>query len=328
MANSLIEHENDNSYWQRDVRTRSAVHIVRDIKTCEKLWTSHVKPRVLWDLWEVKKAFLKSYPDTLFFVHATEQGKTVGLLPLTYDAKKKKYVQVGDWWPERATFFCRDLKVMDKMLEAVPGPLVLPVLMPAYRKYFSYGITRGSDQYIMNLKRVNYSWNNFLLTLKKKKRQNLRRDVRNISEMKIKIRYDRYEDLTTLFRLNKKQMRRKMQMYDDEEQSIFESDVNEKKVFRNLYKAAGKEYKAKIITVLLNNKIVGVDFGLIYKKTFIAMLGGLDIKALSGIGTFMNYLDVQTAIDEGCDYVDFMTEEHHWKKDWFKGLKRYTFRKE
>jgi hypothetical protein len=304
------------------------IRIVTTRKEAKKLWLKYCEPKVVWDLWRIREIFLDVFKPKIHFVEALRNGESVGMLPLVFNQHKKKYEWLG-WWSETNRVFVEDPEILKMMLRKVKGKIVLASLDSTEAKKFGKGIKKDSDQFILNLRKLNWSWENFLAKMKKKKRQNLRRDIRAIDSMQPKFRYNKIDDLKHFVRLNKMQMRRKVKLYDDMKLSIFETDKNEIKVFRKLFKQAGKDYKVRILTVIIDDKVVGVDFCVIYKNRYTAMLGGLNIKAVSGIGVYMNYLDIKDAIDHQCDYADFMMDDCHWKKDWFKqGRKRYSFERE
>jgi CelD/BcsL family acetyltransferase involved in cellulose biosynthesis len=305
-------------------KNKIKIRIVTKRSEAKELWLKFCKPKVVWDLWTIREIFFDVYKREPYFVVAVQDGNPVGMLPLWFNEEVKEYEWVG-WWSEYNKPFTSDQAVLKLLLSAVKGKVRLQTLDTKTAKLFNNEVRREEDQFTLNLKKYNYSWNNFLQTLKKKKRQNLRRDIRAIDNLHPVIKYNRYADLKDFARLNIKQMERKITMYTDEMESIFKTDKRQIKFFRKLFKKSGKEYKARIITVLINKKVVGVDFCLIYKNTYIAMLGGLDINKASGIGIYMNYLDISDAIDHNCDIVDFMMEDHHWKKEWFKGKSRFVF---
>lgn len=301
------------------------IRLIRDAKRAENLWSKFCKPRTVWDLWEVRKAFLNVYKYKILFVVAKVRGKTVGVLPLWYSKSAKAYEWISGWYAEESYPFTKSKIVLQMMLDRVDGKVVLEAMKYGAAKLFPGRLVRDFDHYGLNLKKVGYDWDKYLMSIKKKKRENIRKDIRTINAKNPVISYDNLKDLKYLFSLNKKQMRRKVKIYADETLSIFETDKKQEAAYKEMWKCSGGRYKVRLITVRIGKKVVGCDFNLIYKNKYYTVIGGTDIQACSGIGVYMNYLDIQDGIAKGCNYVDFLMENHYWKEDWFKPERRYKF---
>ncbi len=309
------------------VREKLEIRCIRDVRRLEKMWNALCTPKTVWDLWEIRKAFLDVYKYKVLFVEARKGKKTIGGLPLWFSKEAKKYEWISGWYAEESGPFTTNKSLVKKMIAKVDGPMSLECMDGKTARLFPGKLVRDFDHFGLSLKTVGYSWDKYLATLKTKKRQNIKRDVRSIIAKIPVVRYDNPADLKHLFRLNRMQMRRKVKMYNDESLSVFETDKKMGRAFLEMWKRSGGRYRARIITVLVGGKVVGCDFNLIYKKKYVTVLGGSNVKAVSGIGNFMNYLDIQDAINEKMEYIDFMMENHYWKEDWFKPERRYKFQK-
>jgi hypothetical protein len=294
----------------------------------KQLWMKWCSPEQVWDLWEVKETFMKVFRYKSFFLAAYLGRKLKGFLPLWYDSSLGHYDWISGWWAEYSRPFCSSKSIVSKMLDTLEGNIFLGCMDKKYIKYFPKGIKRDFNQYAIDLKKLNHDWEEYLKTIKKKKRQNIRRDIRSIEKFKPTVRYDRVSDLNILARLNILQMKRKKAMYDDEWDSVFLKDKNHMKAFKRLFQNQNKNYQARIITVMIKNKVVAVDFNLLYKNKYYCLLGGVNIIKYSGLGNYMNYMDINDSIKLGCDRIDFLMEAHHWKDDWIKGEPRYKFVRE
>lgn len=298
------------------------IKIVKDVKQAERLWGSWSKDEEYWDLWSFRKIFIDIYKNPLYFVHAKRDGKTVGVLPLWFDKKKKHYEWVGGWYAEKSCPFYSDKEVIKDMLKSVNGTLRLEAMTAETASILPVMAERDQDHFSLDLKTIGYSWEGYLKTLKRKKRYNLARDIKRINQLRPFVRYDHQEDLEEMFRLNIERMDKKSKIYSDEESSVF-VDEEFKQAIREIYRQQGKHYKARIISILVDNRVVAVDLTVIYKNKYYAIVGGLDVERVSGIGTYINMLDIKDAVEQGCDLVDYCMEDHHWKHSWFKPTPRY-----
>jgi len=324
----LVRRKLKSGLWKESERmsTRSVkISVVFSKLKAKKLWKKYSIVKDVWDLWEFRKIFLDIYKYPVRFVVAKRKNKIVGVLPLWFDKDQNHLEWISGWWAEKSRAFCNEKRVIKKMLDSLVQKVSLEAMGPESKKSFPYRLKRDYDHFGLNMNHVGGTWDGYLESLKSKKRQTIKWDIRQVEKLNPKVRYDHVTDLRHLFRLNIDRMNVKSKLYKDEESSVFEKDKRQMKVFRELWRRRGRAFNTRIISVLVRGKVVSCDLNLVYKDRYYTLLGGQDVAKVKGIGTYANMLDINDSIEQGCSYVDFCMEDHHWKSKWFKGTPRYKW---
>jgi CelD/BcsL family acetyltransferase involved in cellulose biosynthesis len=153
--------------------------------------------------------------------------------------------------------------------------------------------------------------------LSRKKRYNLRRDQRLILARGPNTVINRFEDLERLFELSIKR-------FSKRDGSPFQDEAR-KKTFREIINLACK-YEVRMVSIEIENEIVGVDLIAIYKGTHYCLQGAYDLEKYPGLGNYANLLIIEDAINLGAKAVDFLEEADGWKDDWFEPLPCFQFK--
>lgn len=298
---------------------------VQNLAEGEELWKKFSPQISIFDLWGVRLSFYEGYRYRPYFLVIYRGHKIAGLLPLWFNANPTfgktasdfaKFTWFGSNWPEDNVFFVDDPELIPLLLLASPKPTELACIKPLaqyeFLKEFT-GFTHEEDKkYFLDLSCVT-TLDDFLTHLKKKKRYNLRRDRKRISALTPKIIISDHQNLEEMFALSIDRFRKK---YPDEpsEQSAFEDD-RRKEVFRSLAVKA-RDYRVRLITTVINDKIEAVEFGLVYNRTYTALNAGVDVSHFSGLGVFSNLLIIEDALKLGCRKIDFLESDNNWKDSW------------
>lgn len=308
--------------------------VQRDPDVLTSLWQEFSPNESVFDLWEVRNAFLSGYGYQPIFVTLVEKGiqyeETVGLLPLCIDpdTDPNTYRWFGTNWPEDNTFFVRDPELIPLLLVAAPKPLIIDCIRPKQELSFLLdfpGFTQDSEKkYFLDIEHC-ATIDAFLARLKKKRRYNFKRDRKRIQSLAPTVRYDHPDDIEQLFALNIARFRQKHPGSPDD-YSTFEKD-RQKNAFRNLIKRAGR-YQARTITTIIDGSVAAVEIALIYNKTYYALNAGTAVWKYSGIGVYSNLLVIEDAIRLGCTKVDFLEQAQNWKHLWqLDSYYQYRFEK-
>lgn len=308
--------------------------IQRDPSVMETLWQQFSPNQSVFDLWEVRNAFLGGYGYQPLFVTLVEKGinfeETVGVLPLCIDpdTDPNTYRWYGTNWPEDNTFFVRDHELIPLLLVAAPNPLIIDCIKPNTDLDFLMdfpGFTRDSEKkYFLDLTKCP-TVDAFLARLKKKRRYNLKRDRKRIQSLSPVVRINHPGDIEHMFALNIARFRQKHPDSPDD-YSTFEKD-RQKNAFRNLIKNA-ERYQTRLITTVIDGEVAAVEMGLVYNKTYYALNAGSAVWKYSGIGVYSNLLVIEDAIRLGCTTVDFLEQAQNWKHLWqLDSYYQYRFEK-
>ncbi|PJE63931.1 hypothetical protein COU89_00585 [Candidatus Roizmanbacteria bacterium CG10_big_fil_rev_8_21_14_0_10_45_7] len=316
--------------WHAFIRTNGyralakklRMQVVTDMETAEQLWQIFTPNKSLFDLWEFRKAFAENFAVDPYFITLYEQigsrAHILGILPLWLDNDEYagKYTWFGGFWPEDNTFFVKDPEFIPLMLMAAPKPLILDCIIQDKDYEFLNNLagftTTDDKKYYLNTSSFK-SVDDYLITLKKKKRQNIRRDKKRISLFNPHVAYGRMHALDRMFSLNIERMN-ELNKKGYREKSCFE-DVRYKHLFRSVTTCSTR-IKPMIITTDIGNQTESIELGAIYNKTYYAFISGTNIKDYSGLGVYSNLLVIEEAIKQGCNSIDFLSGNYNWKESW------------
>jgi len=295
--------------------------IISDIDSCFKLWKKFSPKKTLFDTWEFRFAFYKAYRYKPYFLLLKNQSRELALLPLWYEDEKKKYFWFGSDWQEEARFFSMDPNYVPFLLFLAPSPLLLNAISQDSVRSLKGKIEFEEDEskYVLNLEGFR-SHEDYLMTLKKKIRLNLRRNRRKIERQNPKIVINNFSDFEHLVRLSKERFEQKREKTDWE-------DPRRVEAFRQVIELAGKSYEIRIISVLVGNTIAGVDLIALFNKCYYTLICGYDVVDFSGIGHFFNLFEIDDAIRLGMKKIDFLQDSYEWKNIFFDPIPLFKYEK-
>jgi hypothetical protein len=292
-----------------------------DIKDCFLLWEKFSPKKNLFDLWEFRYAFYLGYKYRPHFLILKENQKEVGLLPLWYDSQRKKFFWFGSDWQEEVSFYVKDKRYIENLLEIAPSPLFLNAITKEGIEDLisSLPFKKDDPKYVLDLKNFK-NHEDFLKTLKKNTRRNLRKDRNRILRQSPKIIFDDFSYFPKLVELSKKRFIAKGEKTDWEDPRRIET-------FEKVISLSGKSYKARMIIVKIKDEIAGIDLIALYRKTYFCLKCGYDVENFPGIGNFVNLLEIDDAIRLGMEKIDFLQNSYQWKEKYFTPLELFKFEK-
>ena len=297
------------------------IEVITDINRCFKLWQEFNTQKSLFDTWEFRLAFYRGYLYKPYFLLLKNKSENLALLPLWHDVDKKKYTWFGSNWQEEVRFFAKDLDYIPILLSAAPSPLCLEAIAQDSVEPIKGSVKFKNDdpKYILNLGRLR-SHRDYLMNIKKNRRHDLRKDRRKIERQNPEIIINNFTDFNFLIELSKKRFQEKGEETDWE-------DPRRITTFRQVIKLAGKSYRTRMITIKINGRVAGVDLICLCEKTYYTLKCGYDIHNFSGIGNFMNLLEIDDAINLGMKKIDFLQNNYGWKSQYFQPLPLFKYEK-
>jgi len=287
------------------------VEIVTDPSKCKALWNSFSPKKTLFQTWEFKKSFLDAYKYKPYFILIKNETENLALLPLWYDDKNfwtkvKHYCWFGSNWSEDNTFFVKDENYIPLLLYLAPSPIELDAIPQNIASAISDKVTLLPDdsKYIINLKDIN-SLDEYFDSLKKKKRYNLRRDIRKIDTENPKFIFNRYDDLDFIIKINKSRFIKDKADWEDPRRI---------QTFKNIINNSGKSYNIKFISIEIGGQLCASDIIATYNGTYLPLKGASNFKDHSGLGFYISLVEIEDAIKSGFDRIDFLQEDCGWKK--------------
>lgn len=299
------------------------VRVESKIGECKRLWEEFSPNLTLFDTWDFRMAFLKGYKREPYFLTLVNNLQNVALLPLWYEDDNKHYTWFGSTWQEENRFFVKDELLIPILLAISPSPLILNAITTELPEWTEKVIKLKPDdpKYILNFDNI-HSVDDYLMTLKKKKRHNLRRDKRIIEAQKPKVIFDRFTDFDHLIKLSIERFEQKGEDTDWED----ERRIN---TFKNVIKFGqkGNSYKIRMLTVVIKKRIAAVDLIATYKGCYYPLKCGYDVKRFPGIGNYVNLLEIDDAINLGMKKMDFLEIGYGWKDKWFESIPLLQYEK-
>lgn len=299
------------------------VKVFSQINDCQRLWREFSPNTTLFDTWNFRLAFWKGYHHTPYFLVLKSGSDNLALLPLWYEADKRKYAWFGSAWQEENKFFVKDPSFIPLLLAVSPFPINLNAISTKLPLWITKMIKLKPDdpKYILKLNTIN-SADDYLATLKKKKRYNFKRDRRIIKTQNPKIILNNFSNFDILVNLSIKRFEGKGEDADWKDQRRVET-------FRQVIKSGqgNNDYKIRMITVIIGNKVAAVDLIVLFNDCYYPLKCGYDIKNFPGIGNFVNLLEIDDAVSLGMKKMDFLEISYGWKEKWFETVPLLKYEK-
>lgn len=296
---------------------RLHVKVHSSLEQCYALWEKFSPKKSLFDLWDFRYAWFKGYKFTPYF-YTIYEGKTpLALLPLWYDDEKKRYEWFGSDWMEDNLFFVSGEEFINVLLKLIPKAMYLNGIESIPDEVIS-GITVGcdDDKYFKNIKSFK-TMDEYLLSLDKKHRYNLKRDYHQILNFHPQIEVlenNNFAEFKQVIKLSNYRFNGE----GEEESDLI--DARRIDAYRAILSESGI-YKTKFIKVVIQDYLAAVDLNVVYKERYYTLRGGNDVERFPGIGNFMVYLEFEDAIKNQYGLVDCLQVDYSWKHKYFDSKK-------
>lgn len=295
---------------------RLTVKVYTSEEECFELWEKFSYKKTLFQEWDFRYAWYKGYGSKLYFYTVSLGDETVGVLPLWYNEKSQSFEWFGSDWMEDNELMVKQNKVKDILFKIAPSPIHLnsiPYELDLEKRNIFNELELDDPKSYKRIKEFK-TIDDWLGTLNKKRRYNLKRDVKRILEMKPQIivtEENKIENMTMLMEMNKV----RFSLESETGKSIFfdERYWNTFKYFVQDVKSA----KIKFIKVLIGGKLAAIDMMIEYKNIYHMLIGVNDVEHFSGIGNFMMYVEFEDAIRGKFEMVDCLQEDYGWKHRYF-----------
>jgi len=303
------------------------IEVISDLDQCYKLWQEFSPMRNLFDTWEFRYAFYLGYKYQPHFLLLKKNGENLGVLSIWYEdnnfynKNKTRFVWFGSDWQEEISFYVKDKNYIPILISAAPSPLYLNAISTEGLGDLIFKIPFQEDEpkYILSLENFK-NHEDFLMTLKKNKRRNLRKDRNRILKQNPQIVINNFSDFKYLVELAKNRF------YQRGEKADWE-DSRRIKTFEKVIELAGRSYQTRMITIKIGEKIAGVDLICILNNTYFTVKCGYNVAEFSGIGNFINLFEIDDAIKLGMKKIDFLQNNYEWKAKYFKAFSLLKYEK-
>jgi len=295
--------------------------IISDIGSCFELWEKFSPRKTLFDVWEFRLAFYKAYKYKPYFMLLRNRSEELALLPLWYEDDKTRYCWFGGDWQEEVRFFSRHPRYVPVLLSLAPSPLLLNAITEDATRHLKRKVRFEEDEpkYVLALRKFR-NHEDYLATIRKKPRQNLRRNRKRIEAQNPRVVIDNFPDFEHLVRLSKERFKQKSEETDWK-------DTRRIEAFRQVIRLAGESFKTRMITVLVDRKVAGVDLIALFDKCYYTLRCGYNVRDFPGIGSFFSLLEIDDAIGLRMRKIDFLQESYEWKDVLFQTVPLFKYEK-
>ena len=278
--------------------------ILKSASDCKRAWNYFNPNQNLFDVWDYRYCFFNKDMHRFNFILGKYKRRIDGLLPLIYNRKEDKYEFFGSWFPEPNFFYIMNKLRLTQYLNACPERTNLKGIHWSEKKYYNF--EDDEPTYFLDLLKYKYDYANYMNSFSKKRQKNLRQELKPLLSSNHRITYNNISNFSTLVNLNIRQFG---------DQSNF-MDPYLKKSLRKLLLTVNRNNIVRMISLKVGRKIEAVDFCVIHNNRFYPIAGGANIYRYPNLGKFMTMLDIQSAINEGARFIEFLATFGHWKRLW------------
>ncbi len=299
-----------------------------EIKKCEALWERFAPRKSIFDLWSFRAAFYLAYKHQPCFIVLQEGKEDVGLLPLWYEKEKDRYFWFGGWWQEDNDFWVNDRSLVPELLALCPKRACLNSLPAAAIPSQMAGSFQPDDpKYVLDIRETK-TFDEYLAGLKKERRKSIKKSLFAIENQGPRVVFNDFKNFDDLVSLSVKRFKNVKEDKNDFWYDPAWEDPRRVEAIRNTIKLAGKNYQIKMLTVMLDGKIAGVDLVAVFNDCYYALAGGYDLENFPGIGNYCNMLNIKDALSLGLSKVDVLQSDCGWKHRWYQEVPLWYFFKE
>jgi hypothetical protein len=313
------------------------VEIITDFSHCFELWQEFSQNKSLFDTWNFRLAFYNGYKYKPYFLLLKNGVEKLALLPLWYEdanwdnKDKKRYTWFGSDWQEEVRFFAKKPDYIPTLLSLAPSPLYLNAIAEDSINPIKEKVRFEKDEpkYILNLEGMK-SHEDYLATLKKNARHNLRKDRRKIERQNPEIIINNFADFEALVELSKKRFDGEADWKDSRRIETFRQVINLADGSNDSPACEGrsqKNYKIRMISIRISERIAGVDLVALFNDRYYAVKCGYDVENFPGIGNFFNLFEIDDAIKLGFKKIDFLQNNYQWKDRYFEATPLFKYEK-
>lgn len=296
---------------------RLHVKVHSSLEECYALWGKFTRQKSLFDLWDFRLAWWEGYQWLPSFYTIYEGSKPLAVLPLWYDEEKKRYEWFGSDWMEDNYFFVKDEEFINVLLKLIPKAFYLnSIIEPPQVMTNDIILQPDDDKYVRNIQSFQ-KMSDYLASLDKKHRYNLKRDHQTIMSLNprvVIIETNRFSEFQPIIKLSNYRFAGE----GEEESDLIDS--RRIKAYEGILRNSGL-YKTKFIKVFIQDYLAAVDLNVMYNHCYYTLRGGNDVERFPGIGNFMVYLEFEDAINHGYHLVDCLQVDYRWKHKYFDAEK-------
>lgn len=289
-----------------------SIRVISNLDEARKVWDLLSPRGNIYEEWDFRFVFYKYFSNPLRFYVAEEDGETVGLLPLQFNAEKNHLEFFGGNFMEDNHAFIKSgyEKCIPELYAAVKERARLEDII-LDNEFVSLQFLE--NKYVIDLEEFGDIDSYLNKTFSSKTRKKIKKRNEEIELLGPEIACNEDSDLDVLIDLNKQ---------------AFGKDSSFHKPFRR--EIWQDILKSDFETVTLSAKIDGkkrnASLAVVYKDTFVSLAVGNDKEDFPNLGTYMLLERIKKAISLKCKTFDAGLNDLGWKNKWhLRKIPQYIF---
>ncbi len=284
------------------------VDVYKDLEEARRIWQRYWPQECLFDLWPVRNCFQSQFNHTPYFLVASEKRQFRGMLALSWIDEEQSYghfpgeVWHGKTWLEQNKILASDPEVFSVLVNHIPAASKIRYLTDDPNLAGGSAAVVDEIGYLFYPQEYDYSFEAYLQSFSGKSRKKMRSELNRLTAGGVSYRYDCFEDVAHLFRMN---------LDSFKEESYF-GDARFLKSFENLAAWLHANKMLRVTTVLIGGRIAAVDVGAVWNKTYTVLAGGTH-PDFAGVAKLINFHHIEWACQQRFKVVDFLCGEFNWK---------------
>lgn len=284
------------------------IHKCEDLEEARGLWQRHWPRQCLFDLWPVRYCFQAQFNHTPHFIVAREKHEFRGMLALSWVEEQQCFqhfpgeVWHGKTWLEQNKILASDPQVFSALVEHIPGAAKIRYLNGDPHLADDPAAVVDEVGYLFYPPQYDYSFQSYMQSFSGKTRKKLRSELNRLTEGGVSYRYDRFDDVAHLFRMN----------LDTFKGESYFDDARFLRAFENLLAWLQANRMLRVTTVLMGGRIAAVDVGAVWNRSYTVLAGGTH-PDFPGVAKLINFHHMEWACQQRLKEVDFLCGEFNWK---------------
>lgn len=279
-----------------------------DTAACRRLWEMFIPRRVVFDLWDVRESFHRTFSRRLCFITAETKDGIKGFLPLCEipETGTLGFFPGESWhgktWLEQNRLFADSQGTLNAMITCA----VKHTGLKYHIRYLVPDAQLGTDTedetgYLFTPSAYGYSMEGYYASFSGRNAKKMKKEA-SVYENSVEVVYDRTEDFEVLIKMNT----------DRFGGDSYFSDERFANGFRNLIKYLHVNNMLRMTSVLVDGEYAAIDAGSIFNNAYTLLAGGTNAK-FPGIAKFINTLHLEYTCTMKFDHADFLCGNFSWK---------------
>jgi Acetyltransferase (GNAT) domain len=284
------------------------IDICKDLEDARQIWQRHWPQECLFDLWPVRNCFQSEFNYNPYFIIAREKGIFRGMLALSWIDEQQCFghfpgeIWHGKTWLEQNKILASEPEVFNALINHIPGIAKIRYLTDDPHLAVDPSAVVDETGYLFYPQQYDYSFQSYMQCFSGKSRKKMRSELNRLTAGGVSYRYDCFDDVTHLFRLNLESFK---------EASYF-NDPRFLRAFENLVAWLHTHNMLRVTTVLIGGRIAAVDVGAVWNRIY-TVLAGATHPDFPGVAKLINFHHIEWACRQRFKEVDFLCGDFNWK---------------